>query len=341
MKINRSPVKAGRLGALAILTILPIVLSVAGCASKSPAPVVSGRAQAAPLPTVAAAPAPPSTYTVKKGDTLYSIARDHGMDFRELIALNNIESASRITEGTVLKVRPAASAATANSSVATTAPVTSDVVVSRPIDAATLEQRPLAGSVASGGELKREPKGGKEAYSDQALALAQGLPKAPEASTSLPAPGPAAAPKAEATPEARPDAKPEAKTAEPAAGGEETTWLWPANGKLIGSFSEGGSKGIDIAGKSGDAVVATADGKVILANNTLRGYGNMIVIKHNNAWLTVYAHNSKLLVKEGQTVSKGQKIAEMGSSDADQVKLHFEVRRQGTPIDPLKYLPAR
>jgi lipoprotein NlpD len=312
------------------------VTLIAGCASTTPAPVVSRGQAAAPVATAPAAPAG-STYTVKKGDTLYSIARDHGMDYRELISLNNIESPSRISEGTVLKVRPAA----ASSAVATTAPVTSDTVVSKPIgnEPTAVEKRPLPGSsVGSSASsvsselLKREPKGGKEPYSDRALALAQGQ-KASEVAM--------AAPKAEEKGEVKPEPKPEVKGADAAKVGDEPGWLWPANGKLIGTFSEGSSKGIDIAGKAGDAIVAANDGKVILASNTLRGYGNMLVIKHNNAWLTVYAHNSKLLVKEGQTVSRGQKIAEMGNSDADQVKLHFEVRRDGTPIDPLKYLPQR
>lgn len=118
-------------------------------------------------------------------------------------------------------------------------------------------------------------------------------------------------------------------------------WIWPANGKVLGQFSESGSKGIDIGGKAGDPVIAAGDGKVVYSGTGLRGYGMLIIVKHNATFLSAYAHNQKLLVKEGQTVSKGQKIAEMGNSDADQVKLHFEVRRQGKPVDPLKYLPQR
>ena len=135
------------------------------------------------------------------------------------------------------------------------------------------------------------------------------------------------------------DAKPETKPADPSPTGEEIAWIWPAGGKVITQFSEGGNKGIDIAGKMGDPVVAVGDGRVTNANNALRGYGYLIVIKHSGNFITVYAHNSKLLVKDGQTVTKGQKIAEMGNTDADQVKLHFEVRQQGKPVDPLQYLP--
>ncbi|MGV0961357.1 MAG: peptidoglycan DD-metalloendopeptidase family protein [Limnohabitans sp.] len=118
-------------------------------------------------------------------------------------------------------------------------------------------------------------------------------------------------------------------------------FIWPSTGSLIGGFDESKNKGVDIAGKAGDAVVASADGQVVYAGAGLRGYGNLIILKHNNTFLTAYAHNQKLLVKEDQKVSKGDKIAEMGSTDADRVKLHFEVRRQGKPVDPAKFLPAR
>ena len=118
-------------------------------------------------------------------------------------------------------------------------------------------------------------------------------------------------------------------------------FIWPANGALLAGFDEAKNKGLDIAGKAGDPVVASADGQVVYAGAGLRGYGNLIILKHNNTFLTAYAHNQELLVKEDQKVRKGQKIAEMGKSDADRVKLHFEVRRQGKPVDPAKLLPAR
>jgi lipoprotein NlpD len=118
-------------------------------------------------------------------------------------------------------------------------------------------------------------------------------------------------------------------------------FVWPANGSLIAGFDEAKNKGLDIAGKAGDPVNAAADGQVVYAGSGLRGYGNLIILKHNNTFLTAYAHNQTLLVKEDQKVRKGQKIAEMGKSDADRVKLHFEVRRQGKPVDPAKFLPAR
>ena len=122
---------------------------------------------------------------------------------------------------------------------------------------------------------------------------------------------------------------------------DDIAWLWPSKGAVIAEFDESKNKGVDITGSAGDAVVAAADGKVVYAGAGLRGYGNLIILKHNNTYLTAYAHNQSLQVKEDQSVKKGQKIAEMGSSDADRVKLHFEVRRQGKPVDPLKYLPAK
>jgi len=118
------------------------------------------------------------------------------------------------------------------------------------------------------------------------------------------------------------------------------SFQWPTRGNVLAGFDEVKNKGIDIAGKAGDPVLAAADGKVVYAGSGLRGYGNLIILKHNNTFLTAYAHNQSLLVKEDQAIKRGQKIAEMGNSDADHVKLHFEIRRQGKPVDPAKYLPA-
>lgn len=160
-----------------------------------------------------------------------------------------------------------------------------------------------------------------------------------------PSSGAAAAPAAAASAAAKPT--PPIVTASPsvpaaaASGDEDVGWIWPAQGSLIAGFDEAKNKGLDIGGKAGDSVLAAADGRVVYAGAGLRGYGNLIILKHNNTYLTAYAHNRTLLVKEDQSVQKGQKIAEMGNSDADRVKLHFEIRRQGKPVDPARYLPAR
>ncbi len=150
---------------------------------------------------------------------------------------------------------------------------------------------------------------------------------------------PVSAPASTASAASAPAAAPAASPA--AAGDEDVAFIWPASGALLAGFDEVRNKGYDIAGKAGDPVLAAADGRVVYAGAGLRGYGNLIILKHNNTFLTAYAHNQALLVKEDQTVRRGQKIAEMGNTDADRVKLHFEIRRQGKPVDPARYLAAR
>jgi lipoprotein NlpD len=154
-----------------------------------------------------------------------------------------------------------------------------------------------------------------------------------------PASAAASAPRGTAT--AAAPSLPPVNTPPVAPGDDDVSWGWPTSGSVIAGFDEQKNKGLDIAGKAGDPVVAAADGRVVYAGAGLRGYGNLIILKHNNTYLSAYAHNQSLLVKEDQAVRKGQKIAEMGSSDTDRVKLHFEIRRQGKPVDPSKYLPPR
>jgi lipoprotein NlpD len=254
----------------------------------------------------------PGSYTVKKGDTLYSIALDHGLDYKDLAAWNKIE-AGRIYIGQSLRLAPP-SAATV-----TTAPLIASpgTVQGRPLDGAATSV-PAPPSVAAGGNVKTEPIAARVPYSDEAYAQLASI---------RPPSGP------EVKPPQRPD---------PERSADDLDWIWPANGKVISGFNESANlKGIAIAGKLGQPVLASAPGRVIFSGTGIRGFGKLIVIKHNNTFLSVYAHNNTLLVKEGQTVSKGQKIAEMGSTDADQVKLHFEIRRFGKPVDPGKLLPDR
>ncbi len=165
----------------------------------------------------------------------------------------------------------------------------------------------------------------------------------------------ASKPVAVARVEARPlDGKPGAMAptaSQPAAAGsavvpiakddDEPQWAWPAGGAVLAGFEEARNKGLSIGGKSGDPVLAAADGRVVYAGSGLRGYGNLVIVKHNATYLSAYAHNQILLVKEDQAVKRGQKIAEMGSTDAERVQLHFEIRRQGKPVDPAKLLPSR
>ena len=226
---------------------------------------------------------------------------------------------------------------------------------------------------ASGGGIKTSPKAVKEPYSEQAvrdLTLAASAGPAPPDALAMAAPGgvrtdakseprPSVAPSPPASssvtppstaaisPPANSPSTPAARSppqdgASPGAGNDADAldWAWPAKGKVVTAFSETANlKGIDIAGTAGEAVRASAAGKVVYAGSGLRGYGKLIIIKHNATYLSAYAHNREILVKEGQQVARGQKIAEMGNTDADQVKLHFEIRRRGKPIDPAKYLP--
>jgi lipoprotein NlpD len=177
------------------------------------------------------------------------------------------------------------------------------------------------------------------------VATAPSSSSSSEAVTKPVAPQPAVVPSSPTSGASKPPAPVTASPAGPGSAGnsgdEDLGWIWPASGSLIAGFDEAKNKGYDISGKAGDPVLAAADGRVVYAGAGLRGYGNLIILKHNNTYLTAYAHNQALLVKEDQSVQKGQKIAEMGNSDADRVKLHFEIRRQGKPVDPSRYLPGR
>lgn len=180
---------------------------------------------------------------------------------------------------------------------------------------------------------------------DPAVPSARGVPMAKVEGRALDAKGAAsaasgAAPSAPAAASAAPSPAPE-RTPPATSGDDDINWAWPARGAVTSGFDESRNKGLAIAGKAGDPVLAAADGRVVYAGSGLRGYGNLVIVKHNSTYLTAYAHNQSLLVKEDQSVKRGQKIAEMGSSDADRVQLHFEIRKQGRPVDPARLLPPR
>jgi len=316
-------------------------LLATGCANRSQAPVIerspstahTGPPQVTSHPAaVPGAPAVPEapTYTVKKGDTLYFIALDHGQDYKDIAAWNNLEHPDRISVGQVLRMSPPQGAVMAGAATPGTAQVgmvaPHQAVEARPLGGATSVAPGAQTSSGAAGVVKSTPKTGKEAYSEQA-ANSVASPAGP---VNVAGRGPD-------TQTAKSDAKPEDRLAED---DDKIDWGWPVHGKMLGVFSETTSKGVDIAGKVGDPVVASASGKVILAGSSLRGYGKLIIIKHNANYLSVYAHNNEILVKEGQTILKGQKIAEVGSTDAEQPMLHFEIRKLGKPVDPLKYLPS-
>jgi lipoprotein NlpD len=329
-------------------------LSLAACMTRPPAPVserspLSPAVAPLPLPLPAAAaprehepPPPPPTYTVKRGDTLAQIALENGLDYRDLATWNAIDNPNVIRVGQVLLLAAPGSSAPVPGTAVTTPLVTAPPIAPKGPEAANMQAAPILpsgrGNTAT---FKAEPKALKLTYSDQALAQMQSTPPAaPPAPVAAAAPTP---PAAIAPPAAAPSAAlpphPEAARV-PEIDDNKIEWVWPASGKVIAGFSDSANlKGIDIAGKSGQPVVASAAGRVVYAGTGLRGYGKLIIVKHNSTYLSAYAHNRDILVKEGQQVGKGQKISEMGDTDADQVKLHFEIRRLGKPVDPAKYLP--
>ena len=230
-------------------------------------------------------------YVIQKGDTLFSIAFSHGLDYRVQSEENNIVDASLIKVGQQISLPSTTSAEKLE------------------------ENRNVPPGATSAGSIKTEPRAEKIPYTDKAMAQSH-------------------AEMAQAKP---------LSNASVALDGEDESLDWglPAKGPVVANFSEAANrKGIDIAGKLGTPVMASAAGKVVYSGSGLRGYGKLVIIKHNKIYLSAYAHNDQILVKEGQTVSKGQKIAEMGNSDSEQIKLHFEIRKLGKPVDPAQYLSA-
>jgi lipoprotein NlpD len=303
------------------IVLATLALLIAACATRHPAPVSDRRPQEVPAPVEAPKPAEPPpaekpirTHTVKRGETLVGIALQYGLDYRELAGWNNIANPNVLAVGQVLVVTAPVGAKPLAGS------ITTPLVSPGP----PIEARPLANTPA----MKVEPRGVKIPYTDRALAQMS----VPEAGAPQPtAPAPEVAPPASTAPAPEPE-KPAGTDK------EDVDWIWPVKGKVLSPFTEI-AKGMDIAGKKGAPVMAAASGRVVYAGAGLRGYGKLVIIKHSDTWLSAYAHNDNILVKEQQDVRRGQKIAEMGQTDTDQVKLHFEVRREGKPVDPAKILP--
>ena len=227
----------------------------------------------------------PGFYSVRPGDTLTTIALDHGQAWRDIAKWNGLDNPNVIEVDQVLRVAPPVMEAAANR-----------------------QTKPV---------------------------MAQNQVPPSSATNSTPTQT-ASSSTAASSPNATPSTSPSVNVSD-----DGMAFAWPHPGPVLASFDEAKNKGLDFAGKAGDPVMAAADGKVVYAGSGLRGYGNLVILKHNNTYLTAYAHNQTLLVKEDQSVTKGQRIADMGSSDSDRVKLHFEIRKQGKPVDPAKLLPAR
>ena len=309
------------------------ILALASCASTQRTVVVEPPAGSAGAHTVTPArPAPGGTYKVNKGDTLYSIAFRNGVDFRDLAGWNNIAAPYTIWPGQELKL------ASTNGKAPVTAPVhMTGVVVATPA-------KPVVSTPVPVGS---QPQQGFAPVTDAVVVTTT----APSAVTPPSTPPPAATaqvivPVAGAPAQAASAVPPPAPVAPAAPGATRNnggvTWRWPADGGLIKRFQSGDAiPGIEIAGKTGDPIRAAADGVVVYSGNGLVGYGELVIVKHNDSFLSAYGHNSKRLVKEGQRVSAGQQIAEMGATGASRDELQFQIRKDGNPVDPMGYLPSR
>ena len=269
----------------------------------------------------------PHAYIIKKGDTLYSIALSHGIDQKNLAEWNNIVDPGAIHVGQQLYLSSPSLLAQPS-----LFPIQETTLPSPAVTTPAAVSPLGAKHPPNTDKLKTEPRAFKLPYSDQVIAQLKGLPGAPL--LVMPVKADPMTEKNTGT-----EINPIPSVAEDLNDVDRVDWIWPTKGKISGVFSES-SKGIDISGNAGQPVTASANGKVVYSGAGLRGYGKLIIIKHNNTYLSAYAHNSKILVKEGQTVAKGQKIAEMGDTDASLVKLHFEIRKNGKPVDPLKHLPG-
>jgi lipoprotein NlpD len=320
------------------------LLLLGGCASDGPAPVEdlsegAGSRVVSPAPERKPATPAGDRYRVERGDTLYSIAFRHGVDYRDLATWNGISAPYTIYVGQELRTSsaprtsvahappPTPRAPTPSSTVAasaSTAPRSSASDVAKPTPFEPVAQTPPA---ATAPVAPAPPK------STTASPPIAATPTTPVAATPPPA----------AVVETPAKAPPATAPSEPVATNGEVAWRWPADGQVVGTYAAGDQtrQGIDIAGKAGDSVRAAADGSVVYSGNGLIGYGELIIIKHSPSFLSAYGHNRKRLVKEGDRVKAGQVIAEMGSSSASRDSLHFEIRRNGKPANPVDYLPRR
>jgi lipoprotein NlpD len=331
-----------------------IALGLGACASSPPAPVVDlsdSNDDSAPHNTDSQVPpaATQGTYRVVRGDTLYAIAFRHGLDFRDVAAWNKIVPPYRIYAGQ--DIRLDAPAGTTRPPTPAAAPGAPPSVAPSPTTATT------AGATSAPG-----PAPSKPGMFEDVPPPAATMPKPPSGSVpnaDNPAPSTPvvqakpAAPELPAKPAASEvPAKPSATEPSPApriaddsvvTSTNGVTWRWPGKGSLVGTFVAGDQtrQGIDVAGKAGDPVLAAANGEVVYSGNGLLGYGELIIVKHNANFLSAYGHNRKRLVQEGEKVKAGQQIAEMGSSASSREELHFEIRKNGKPVNPLDYLPAR
>jgi len=294
-----------------------------------------------------------ASYTVKRGDTLYSIAFRSGMDFRKVADANGIFAPYTIYPGQLIflaeqnparpiSISPAV-AESASPSISAPTPTPTPTPTPRPVPVPVPVPAPARGSstvYAPAPAPAPVPVPGRQDSNVYAAPQANPVLPAVSVTESMPASAPVPVP----APAPAPAGAPEVKKLPPTdtfVSGPVKVWLWPAVGPLTRGYSESVHKGIDIGGARGDPIVAVAAGKVVYSGTGIVGFGELLIIKHNEEYLSAYGHNDRLLVTEGQTVKAGQVIAEKGSSGTDTVKLHFEIRMEGKPIDPQRVLPKR
>jgi lipoprotein NlpD len=341
-----------------MMTVL--ALAVSGCASQQ-----SNTPQVRDLSDARRAVENSPQYTVKAGDTLYGIAWQHNLDYRQLAAINNIDAPYQIYPGQTIALREGAggmsTASGGNASPASTSGAVATGLQPQATAVASNDQE-LDWLLPDESAIERNQRLTAERAERTAVEASQQVAAATEASEVAAPQQPSTQPEQEPEPERAPAPEPEptpAAAPEPAAEpaqaartdrssrtftpAENIDWRWPTDGQVTGEFGQGGSitAGIDIAGQKGQPVRAAGPGIVVYAGSGVRGYGNLILLKHNDQFLSAYAHNDSLSVKENDVVEAGEVIATMGDSDADAVKLHFEVRRDGQPQNPLDYLPSR
>lgn len=339
------------------LSVSALALLLAACGTMRSSVVVEpapGSSYSNPIASPVAparTPIPGGSYVVVKSDTLYSIAFRKGVDFRDLAQWNGIAAPYTIRPGQRLTLSPPSGRTVAAQ--ATHAPHTNPPRTSSPMVVSAPSHPPVTASTAvaaPGFEPVTAPPAAPAVAATAATASATTATQvavpikktaAPAATATtaivpvagVPTPAPAAMP---------PPAPAPAVAAGASRGVSGVNWRWPADGSLLSRFQSGDAiPGIEIAGKSGDPVRAAADGVVVYSGNGLVGYGELVIIKHNESFLSAYGHNRKRLVKEGQRVSAGQQIAEMGSTGATRNELEFQIRKDGNPVDPLGYLPSR
>ena len=341
-------------GALAVAAFV-----LAGCAS-DPAEVEDrsiGESPSLQAPQPVRANVPPGgSYRVVKGDTLYSIAFKRGLDYRDVAQWNGIAAPQyKILVGQEIRLGPPSmqGASVAARPAPVPAPHGADIQTAAPASAPTVAAAPPPAPKSTNmfEDVPNEPAPSSTAQAEPATPPPAPVPaaKPPQTAAIAPptaAPVVAAAPPPVAPPVSKaaaepPPAKPANESASSSVGG--IAWRWPNGGKVIGTYVAGDQtkQGVDIAGAAGDPVQAAADGEVVYSGNGLLGYGELIIVKHNASFLSAYGHNRKRLVAEGDKVRSGQQIAEMGSSASSRDELHFEIRKNGKPVNPLDYLPAR